>query len=247
MPRSSFKGDQDGHVEQLIVASMNKQIHDHELRDRPLVPFFDGIGADTSFEPLQKRAHPHKSASQAISNGKHTASFDHHGLKRSVNDRSNAHLTDGSGSPPKKENQVVKAKHRRNKGGAGATTSNGMPATPGAPKHSKSAAKNAAALASDHTNGTHSDGELSAHTASKGAKQRDGGKPPRPAPSKSSAHLDVHSTSADGTPSKGNGFRTTKFAGPAFTNSPMPDSLPIPTTSLLLQEAAERMRSRLLL
>lgn len=39
-----------------------------------------------------------------------------------------------------------------------------------------------------------------------------------------------------------------KFAGPAFTNSPMPDDLPIPTTSLLLMhEAADRMAQGLML
>lgn len=39
-----------------------------------------------------------------------------------------------------------------------------------------------------------------------------------------------------------------KFAGPAFTNSPMPDDLPIPTTSLLLMnEAADRMAHGLML
>lgn len=38
-----------------------------------------------------------------------------------------------------------------------------------------------------------------------------------------------------------------KFAGPAFTNSPMPDTLPIPTTSLLMHQAADQLRSGLII
>ncbi len=38
-----------------------------------------------------------------------------------------------------------------------------------------------------------------------------------------------------------------RFAGPAYTNSPTPDSLPIPTSSLLAQHAAESLRSRLMI
>lgn len=38
-----------------------------------------------------------------------------------------------------------------------------------------------------------------------------------------------------------------RFAGPAFTNSPMPDTLPIPTTGLLMHQAAERMQASLML
>lgn len=40
---------------------------------------------------------------------------------------------------------------------------------------------------------------------------------------------------------------SSKFAGPAFTISPMPDSLPIPTTSLLMTQAADRMKSGLVI
>lgn len=38
-----------------------------------------------------------------------------------------------------------------------------------------------------------------------------------------------------------------KFAGPAFTNSPTPECLPIPTSRFLMQDAADNLRSRLTL
>jgi hypothetical protein len=160
------------------------------------------------------------------------------GLKRHAYERSSAHL---SGSPPKKENEVVQAKHQRQraaKQAASASTATGGKGSASgsdsemssAPQQQRKArgAKGAPApqaQASQQPQGSKKQGkqtatadkrQLAAASAAAGAALRTPG-------------------SAKGA-GKGQGLPLPlKFAGPAFTNSPMPDSLPIPTSSLLLQ------------
>jgi hypothetical protein len=160
------------------------------------------------------------------------------GLKRHAHERSSAHL---SGSPPKKENEVMQAKHQRQRA-------------------AKQAASASTTTAGGKGSGSGSDSEMSSAPQQRKARSAKGGAAPqaqapqqpqgkkqgKQAAAAAAATADMRqlaaASSAAGaalhTPGSGKGAGKglpLKFAGPAFTNSPMPDSLPIPTPSLLLQ------------
>lgn len=191
----SFKGDQDIHVDRLIVSSKMKEVQASELQERELVPYF---GADESgvaaSAPLQKR--PNKKQQAAPANGAH------HGLKRNVGERSAPSLA-AAGSPKKENGQP--AKHQRQGG-------------------SKQQQQPAAAAAAPAPGAQQQQGKK------KGAQRKGNG--------------------AQGTPARAAPLPppvASKFAGPAFTNSPTPECLPIPTSRFLMQDAADHLRSRLTL
>lgn len=245
MKVTSFKGDDAKLLDKLILASQIPTATPASLQERTLVPYFDSSdSADSSFAMLQRQPGGRHGA-KPLAVPAHGA-----GLKRHAHERSSAHL---SGSPPKKENEVVQAKHQRQRA-------------------AKQAASASTTTAGGKGSGSGSDSEMSSAPQQRKARGAKGGAAPQAqAPQQpqgkkqgkqvaaaAAATADMRqlaaASSAAGaalrTPGSGKGAGKglpLKFAGPAFTNSPMPDSLPIPTSSLLLQEAAEGLRSRLTL
>ena len=185
------------------------------------MPFFDSSEASaTSFQALQ----PGRRASKPVA-------VPAHGLKRV--ERSSGHL---AGSPPKKEAEVLQARHQRR---APRPATSGSSASSGAsdtemsspapqqrkPRGQGKKGKAAPAAGAQRASPTRRRADpvadlaaLSAASVAAGAALRS---PAGRAPS---------GAKAAPAPSK--------FAGPAFTNSPTPDCLPIPTSSLLLQVRA---------
>ncbi|EFN54092.1 hypothetical protein CHLNCDRAFT_136216 [Chlorella variabilis] len=239
----SFKGDQAHLLDKLIAASQRKEVPTEALKERTLVPFFDSSDASaTSFQSLQAGRRP--AATKPLTVPKQPQAALQHGLKRHAHERSSAHL---ASSPPKKEAEVVQAKHQRGKPAASAASSGGKGAAAGSSSDTEasSARKPRPASGKKHQR------EVAARAAApSGGSQR--ASPPRKRPEHAATHARAPAAaSALRTPAKGTkaapAAPSSKFAGPAFTNSPTPDSLPIPTSSLLLQEAADGLRSRLTL
>ena len=186
------------------------------------MPFFDSSEASaTSFQALQ----PGRRASKPVA-------VPAHGLKRV--ERSSGHL---AGSPPKKEAEVLQARHQRRAP---------RPATSG----------------SSASSGAASDTEMSSPVPQQ-RKPRGQGKKGKAAPAAGAQRASPTRRRADpvadlaalsaASVAAGAALRSPagrapsgakaapvpyKFAGPAFTNSPTPDCLPIPTSSLLLQVRA---------
>lgn len=267
MKVQSFKGDGDLLLDKLIAASQRKEAPMESLKERTLVPFFDSSEASAAtFQSLQPGRHPAASRPVAVPA---SPAGSPHGLKRHAHERSSAHL---AGSPPKKESEVVKAKHQRRGGKQAASATGTSPASSGGKP----------------SGGSHSDSETTS-----ARKPRGGAVATKPAPTASPAVLlalgKKHQRAATGSgpqaqrqspPSKraepmmdmaqlaaasaaagamlrtpGNkGAKpvaaapaTTKFAGPAFTISPTPDCLPLPTSLLMMGEAADGLAARLTL
>lgn len=249
MQPRSWKGDDDMLVDRLIAASRMKQVSTESLVERTLVPYFDSSDVSAGcFQSLGRAAPATKPLAVPC------------GLKRHANERSNASL---AGSPPRKEGKVVQAKHARRAGKAAA-----LPSGSGASASTTSGGRRGSNSGSDtemtsplaSTRKPRSSGGKKHALAAAGAfkpalsdgssSQRKRGEPAaidmRQLAAASAAASSVLRTPG----SKGSAPRAPfpmKFAGPAFTNSPTPDCLPIPTSSLLLAEAAESLRSRLTL
>jgi Proline-rich nuclear receptor coactivator motif len=225
---SSFKGDQDSHLNDLIVASQTKQIDNVVLKERRLVPFYDSHVAPAALQPLQG------SKKKGISNQHQQHQHDNHhtntGNKQRRTNSSKAAAVDDAGMasaipkpPPRKNNKNSKT---------------------------ATAAKQANDANTQHQSRKHHRDPSSKHLP--GLALPGGGTIPA-----SASSAPVPATSGRQSPPRKrqeqNFFATAssmpaKFAGPAFTNSPMPDDLPIPTTSLLLMhEAADRMAQGLML
>ncbi len=209
------------------------------------MPFFDSSDASTaSFQALQPGRRGAATKPVAVPGG----------LKRHAHDRSSSHL---AASPPRKEGEVLQAKHARRGSKPSSPASSGSRASidgsdvemssppaqqrklrSGGKKHQRDggAAKPAPPATATpsgqrqspprkRSEPAHTMRALAAASDSAGAALRSPGGGPRVAAPRGSA--------------------PTKFAGPAFTNSPTPDCLPIPTSSLLLAEAADGLRARL--
>ncbi|PRW39162.1 hypothetical protein C2E21_6994 [Chlorella sorokiniana] len=221
MKVQSFKGDHDMLVDRLIAASQRKEVAMDSLQERHLVPFFDSSEASaTSYQALQ----PGRRASKPVP-------VPAHGLKRA--ERSSGHL---AGSPPKKEAEVLQARHQRrparpassgSSAASGAASDTEMSSPPPQQRKPRQGKKGKAAPAS---------ATAGAQRASPARRRAD--------PVADLAALRSPAGRASGAKAAP---APSKFAGPAFTNSPTPDCLPIPTSSLLLQEAADGLRSRLTL
>ena len=212
----SFKGDQDSHLDGLIVASQKKQIDDFSLKDRALVPFFDSPVEASVLQPLQgKPAH-----------------------KKSHQDNVQVHSQrKANGKPATSPVQVedsgfVNAKQRKGKGNKNASSPKQMQiaaaevvSNAGRKHHRDPSYRNLPSLAVHAHSGPTVSGRQS---------------PPR-----KRQEYNTHDSATSMGPIAP---AAVKFAGPAFTNSPMPDSLPIPTTSLLrMHEAADRLAAGLML
>ncbi|KAL4856438.1 hypothetical protein ACK3TF_003234 [Chlorella vulgaris] len=258
-----FKGDQDHLLDKLIAASQLREVSLDSLQERTLVPYFDASDASTaSYLATQ----PGRKQAQQSPAG--------HGLKRHAHERSSAHL---AGSPPKKEAELLQARHQRRAkqaascGSASAASSSGgkgstSTSTSGSDTEMSSIpARKSRVLAAPAPARKHSrDASATTTAASRAAAASSSGAqratppPPSKRPSSNQASLDMRQLAAASaaaaaslrTPGK-SGARTppcpSKFAGPAFTNSPTPDCLPLPTSTLLFQDAADSLRSRLTL
>lgn len=180
------------------------------------MPYFDSSEASTdSFQALQMGRHgvPTKPLPVPVAKaGRHGP-----GLKRA--ERSSGAL---ASSPPKKENEVLQARHHKpapaTSGGSsasGSASDTEMTSAPQLPRKQRAAGNKKGKSPQRKQRAGDSDmAALAAASAAAGAALRTpGGR--RPAAPRAPA--------------------LSKFAGPAFTNSPTPDCLPIPTSSLLLQ------------
>ncbi|GAB4814146.1 hypothetical protein N2152v2_001192 [Parachlorella kessleri] len=226
-PQQQFKGDHELLVDRLVVASQKKQVDDSLLQERVLVPFFEPSDlSKTTFEPLERRSRRSPPPAQQ-----------HHGLKRNAGERSGGSLS----SSPKKENHL--AKQRRS--GAKA-----VPAAIGrrAAYHSDSELSSTTNLM--RTFSTVSDGQTKPANSPARGQRKHARQHAESVPTAAAAVLPRRSPSPphkrEHLPSSPMG-QYGKFAGPSFCNSPTPDSLPIPTTTLLMQQAADSIRSRLTL
>jgi hypothetical protein len=235
----TFKGDQPHLLDKLIAASLRKEVQPETLKERTLVPFFDSEEAsDTTFQPLQpSRRSPTKPAAVLPGKGGH-------GLKRHAHERSSPQL---AGSPPNKEAELVKARHQR-RGKQAASAGSGSDTDASTARKPR---------ASGPANGRKHQLDGAPRSAAPGGGSAQRQSPQRKSPDHN-ADLDMVQLAAASaaaatslrTPGKAPSLASllpSKFAGPAFTNSPTPDCLPIPTSSLLLQEAADGLRSRLTL
>lgn len=212
----AFKGDHDQFIDRLVVSSQKKLVDDSLLQERALVPFFEpSDSVNTSFEPLERRAQ------------KAPFPQPHHGLKRNAGERSSASLS----SSPKKEITLSAAKQRRGT------------KSPTAPmRGSSSDSESSATALRPSASGTFEVPSPARGNNRKHNRQTDAQPRRSPSPPHKREHLpSVDALAATLTPvSK---YGPGKFAGPAFCNSPTPDSLPIPT--LLMQQAADSLRARL--
>jgi hypothetical protein len=197
----------------------------------------------SSFQALQPATSPaRRAASTPIAAAKAAAPYGGqpaHGLKRHAHERSGANL---AGSPPRKETELIQAKHQRrsgktasNSGGKGASAASSDSETTsvrkprGAPGSAKKHQREASGVAAPGSSTSQRQSPLrkrpegaapvDMHTLAAASAAASASLRTPPKPAVKAAH--------PGLPSK--------FAGPAFTNSPTPDSLPIPTSSLLLQ------------
>lgn len=210
----SFKGDQDSHLDGIIVASQKKHIDDSALKDRTLVPFFDSPVEASVLQPLQGRS-AHKKP--------------YHDNAPVQKQRK------GTGKPATGTMQVVEdasngiGKQGKNKAKKSSSPRQMSPeASPNASRkhHRDPSYRSLPGLATN------------AHIAQSVSGRQS---PPR----KRQEHTHDSATSMGPMPPAPAAL---KFAGPAFTNSPKPDALPIPTTSLLrMHEAADRLAAGLML
>lgn len=221
---SSFKGDQDSHLNDLVVASQTKQIDDVVLKERHLVPFFDTHVEPAALQPLQ-------------------------GSKKKGSNQHQQHQHDTQYTSNKQHQQRrPNVKTAANVDDAGMASAIPKPPPRKGGKNNKTAAKQANDTAQHESRKHHRD-PSSKHLP--GLALPGGGA--IPASSSPSAPATSGRQSPPRKRQEQNFYDTAsslpaKFAGPAFTNSPMPDDLPIPTTSLLLMhEAADRMAQGLML
>jgi hypothetical protein len=226
---SSFKGDQDSHLNDLIVASQTTKTDNVVLKERHLVPFFDSHVEPAALQPLQSKKkgsslhqqHQHdnqytngsnKQHQHRKSNAKTAASVDDAGLASTLPKpplRMGGKNTKTAASAAKQANDTVQRRSRKH--------------------HRDPSSKHLPGLALP------GGGTIPAATSAQQIPSTSG----RQSPPRKRQEQNFYDTASS---------IPTKFAGPAFTNSPMPDDLPIPTTSLLLMhEAADRMAQGLML
>ena len=218
---TSFKGDQDSHLNDLIVASQTKQVDNVLLKERHLVPFFDTQVEPAALQPLQKK----KGISNQHQQHQHDTTASNK-KQRKPNTKSAGHVAIEDSSlaaalPPKPR-----------KGGKNNKTVTAVKQVNDTAQHHNQSRKHHREPSSKNLSGLALPG---------------GGTIPAPVPATSGRQSPPRKRQEqnfyDSTASM-----PAKFAGPAFTNSPMPDDLPIPTTSLLLMhEAADRMAQGLML
>lgn len=177
----SFKGDQESHLTELILASQTKKpTDDAVLKERALVPFFDSPLDSAALQPLSGKAGAKKGAAPDK------------GRKSSAQPMT----VDSAG-----------AKAPRRKKGAKPAEGGAAPDHPNRKHHRDPSYRSLPGLAP---------------TASTGGGAAVSGRQSPPRKRQESQFYDTASSAPS------------RFAGPAFTLSPMPDTLPIPTTSLLL-------------
>lgn len=217
------------------------------LQERALVPFFDSseeAGA-TSFKALQPLRRGSATKPVAVPGG----------LKRHAHDRSSSHL---AGSPSRKEGEVLQAKHaRRGSKASSSSSSGGRGSVDGSDvEMSSPPAQQRKPRSGNKHQRDSSTAKLMAPASAAPSGQRQSPPRKRPEPALTMRALAAASASAGAALRSPGGVpkapvprspAANKFAGPAFTNSPTPDCLPIPTSSLLLAEAADGLRARLTL
>ncbi len=195
-------------------------------QERQLVPFFDSSEASaTSFTALQPSGR--RAASKPVP-------VPAHGLKRV--ERSSGHL---AGSPPKKEAELVQARHQRR---APRPASSGGSAASGSASDTEMSSPAPSQQRKPRSQGKKGKGAPAAPVAPRASPARRRAEPVADlaalAAASAAAGAALRSPAGRAPAGAKAGPAPYKFAGPAFTNSPTPDCLPIPTSSLLLQVCA---------
>lgn len=190
------------------------------LVERTLVPYFDAPVDGSSMLPLQKKQASAKNSQGGAHHISHAPAHKHH--RNITNGTSSSPTTDatGSGSPAASKTNSRKGKGKKQDAEKAQQAAHNP--APNARKHHRDPShKHLPYLASSNPSTT-------SGRASPPRKRQEG-----------SLQGDVTGPARQPL--------TPRFAGPAFVNSPMPDSLPIPATLLGMQDTADRMRSGLVL
>jgi hypothetical protein len=75
-PRRSFKGDQEAHIDRLVAACQKHEVGTAEIKERPLVPFFDTSSDPSAFKSLEQFSSMGIKKENASSKLKHSKSTD---------------------------------------------------------------------------------------------------------------------------------------------------------------------------
>ena len=236
---SSFKGDKEMHLDKLIQASQRKVVDDFSLSERQLVPFFDGSMAkidEAHCQPLQQRSHlgvkhtngatpPSKNIKHSNSHSTPIAS----GAQRKRGDRTE-----------KKNQEALNGNVKQNVKAENTNANSNTNSTPHSTRKSKG---------KKSTNGESTVVPSQQRAAGLRKHNRDSSQKQlqisEDVPLARSPRVKRHVVDAI---SELSTVSSARFAGPAFVNSPTPDSLPIPTTSLLaLHETVDRIQAGLVL
>lgn len=238
---SSFKGDKEMHLDKLIQASQRKVVNDFSLSERQLVPYFDGSMAkidEAHCQPLQQRSHlgakhtnagatpPSKNSKQSNS---HSTPITSGGAQRKRGDRME-----------KKNQEALNSNVKQNAKAENTNSNANANSTPHSTRKSKG---------KKSTNGESTVVPAQQRAAGLRKHNRDPSQKQlqisEDVPLARSPRVKRHVVDAINEPST---VSAARFAGPAFVNSPTPDSLPIPTTSLLaLYETVDRIQAGLVL
>lgn len=256
MPSASFKGDQDMLIDALINASRKREISDAQLKERALVPFqFDAdlpmpSTAAKSFLEVPRRQR------KASGTGSPTATIaipQQHVQDQRATKRAGGTTQLGT-SPPKKENERMQGRHQK----PAAPSTSGTGGAKGRKHHRDPSVKSLPALAATASTERQASMSAPAGRASpprKRVETNNGTSKPTPGSSgnrrKGDSPRELCGPSSGATtvalpqPVLAHSASASRFAGPTFTNSPTPDCLPLPTSSLLMAQAAEQLRATL--
>lgn len=270
----AFVGDQEILLDKLIAASQRREVPVSSLQERTLVPFFDCADPSAStFQSLQpgRRSAPSKPvvvpSHHGLKRGAHERSNAH--LVGSPPKKENEvvqaqHQRRGgkhAAAAPGASHSSPTSSGGASRAGSvsdGEATSARKPRSGGGGKPPLAASPRPAAVpvpAGAQAHGKKHQRERTAAPVASSVIVAQRQSPPRrrPEPASVMHQLVAASSAAAGAPLRTPGSKggkpsvPTKFAGPAFTNSPTPDCLPLPTSSLLLAEAADGLRARLTL
>lgn len=236
---ASFKGDKETHLDKLIHASQKKMVDDIQLSERQLIPYFDEAMAEIDearCQPLQlqqRRKSQHQMKAATPQTGKvHSTPVDNAQRKRG--DRTDKKHQEGLNSKVKAENTNNNVSPNSTRKAKGKKATNGDSLHPqqkaGLRKHHRDPSQKQLHTFSADGPSAVVQSNLSHAT------------PPR-------VKRHVVNEANEANESSGSAaLGTARFAGPAFVNSPTPESLPIPTGSLLaLHETVDKIQAGLVL
>ena len=272
--RASFKGDQDSHVDELVVASQKREINAGVLKERTLVPYFNDADIATGMldEPLESKK---RSESGRMSQFRASSNKTKHPPGKTPQRRGKSYSKSSSGKSSGDESSESDSSNTR----SSARTRNGekqegssrhyqpLPSTAGnmalSPSTNKKGGKGSHGSKKHNRDPSHKSlTDMSDRSGSNGRPRKryenengHGNGDPSSLPSHirhnatsssraavTGDYSNIMSSSADSLTPGGQ-----RFAGPAFTLSPTPDTLPLPTSLLIADATADKIRSNLVL